>query len=268
MIAMENATVIDGDVVADELILKTRDGTPINAGNVRGPVGPSGANGSGYIVCTSTTRPSLLPSDEGKAIYETDTDLVRTWTGTRWKLQEYIICTSTTRPAGLVAQDEGVKIYEVDTKKEFLWTGSDWQKYPSQISTGIIVSGPTLNGPTAGATLPLNRVVNGPASWLNSNVITIPVGAGGIYRISYDVAAVSGSAIMISAEIRNAANAAKGMNTTLGVAQNGTWTQHLHGMWVVPVADGDTFKIVAMNANQAQAVNNFSLIRESDSLGG
>lgn len=120
---MEDATIIDGNIVGDDLVLLTKDGTPINAGNVRGPVGPSG---SGYLVCTSSTRPSLGTGDEGIVIYETDTDLVRIWTGTRWRVQEKIVCTSTTRPTGLGTADEGVNIYETDTNLEFTWSGSAW----------------------------------------------------------------------------------------------------------------------------------------------
>lgn len=45
MLAMENATVIDGEIVGDDLILKTKDNTEINAGNVRGPQGIEGPMG-------------------------------------------------------------------------------------------------------------------------------------------------------------------------------------------------------------------------------
>lgn len=48
MQAIENASVIDGDIVGDNLILKRFDQTTINAGNVRGPQGiqgPAGQNG-------------------------------------------------------------------------------------------------------------------------------------------------------------------------------------------------------------------------------
>lgn len=126
MLGIENASVVDGNVVGNNLILVTHGGTNIDAGNVRGPIGPSGA---AHIICTSTTRPSLSPAEEGKSIYETDTDLIRVWSGTRWKLQEKIICTSTTRPAGLGTADEGVKIYETDTNTEYSWTGSAWMPY-------------------------------------------------------------------------------------------------------------------------------------------
>jgi hypothetical protein len=124
MIEMENATVIDGNIVGNDLVLQTRDGTNINAGNVRGPKGDMGNQGTSFVVCTSTTRPTGVP--EGYAIYETDTDLIRIWTGARWRLQEKIICTSAARPAGLVAADEGIKIYETDTNIEYVWTGTSY----------------------------------------------------------------------------------------------------------------------------------------------
>lgn len=122
MVEMENATVVDGTVSGDNLILITREGTQINAGSVRGPQGIPGPT---FIVCTSTTRPAFTAGDVGKAIFETDTKLIRMWMGTHWKLQEKIICTSTTRPA-MIAVDEGVKIYETDTDIEYIWNGTSW----------------------------------------------------------------------------------------------------------------------------------------------
>ena len=45
MLEIENNTVVDGSIVGDDLILTTFGGTDINAGNVRGPVGPEGPIG-------------------------------------------------------------------------------------------------------------------------------------------------------------------------------------------------------------------------------
>lgn len=42
MLAMEAATIVDGDIVGDNLILTRHDGATINAGNVRGPTGSPG----------------------------------------------------------------------------------------------------------------------------------------------------------------------------------------------------------------------------------
>lgn len=81
MTTMENATIIDGNIVGNDLVLVTKGGTNINAGNVRGPIGPSGA---AFIICTSTTRPTLSAGEEGKTIYETDTNLIYVWHGTSW----------------------------------------------------------------------------------------------------------------------------------------------------------------------------------------
>lgn len=46
MLVIENETVVDGEVQGDNLILMTREGTPIDAGNVRGPQGPKGDAGA------------------------------------------------------------------------------------------------------------------------------------------------------------------------------------------------------------------------------
>ena len=45
MEAIEAASVVDGDVVGDNLILTKHDASTINAGNVRGPTGSTGATG-------------------------------------------------------------------------------------------------------------------------------------------------------------------------------------------------------------------------------
>ena len=45
MRVIENTTVVDGEVQGDNLILVTREGTPIDAGNVRGPQGIQGVAG-------------------------------------------------------------------------------------------------------------------------------------------------------------------------------------------------------------------------------
>lgn len=45
MLDIENTSIVDGAVVGDNLILEQRDGTPIDAGNVRGPQGTQGIQG-------------------------------------------------------------------------------------------------------------------------------------------------------------------------------------------------------------------------------
>lgn len=42
-LAIEAASVVDGEVIGDNLVLYRHDGTPIDAGNVRGPAGGGSA---------------------------------------------------------------------------------------------------------------------------------------------------------------------------------------------------------------------------------
>ena len=62
MLEIENESIVDGDVVGNNLILKRRDNVEINAGNVRGPqgiqgnVGPQGVTGpQGPVGLTGAT---------------------------------------------------------------------------------------------------------------------------------------------------------------------------------------------------------------------
>ena len=50
MLAIEAASVVDGDVIGDNLILTKHDGSQINAGSVRGPQGPAGPTSSDLSV--------------------------------------------------------------------------------------------------------------------------------------------------------------------------------------------------------------------------
>jgi microcystin-dependent protein len=122
MLEIEDASVVGGSVVGTNLILHTHGGDDIDAGSITGPMGPSGA---AFIICTSGTRPTLTAPEAGKVIYETDTKLVRVWTGSVWRLQERVICTHAGRPT-MTSGDEGVKIYETDTNNEYIWSGSAW----------------------------------------------------------------------------------------------------------------------------------------------
>lgn len=53
MQAIEDSAIIDGAVVGDDLILTRYDTTTINAGNVRGPIGPGNTNNA-WTAYTST----------------------------------------------------------------------------------------------------------------------------------------------------------------------------------------------------------------------
>ena len=122
-----NKTIVSAKIQGGHLIFTYHDGTTLDVGSVTGPTGPKGADGAAFIICTSTTKPSLGAGDEGKAIYETDTNIWRIWRGTLWTPQERIICTSTTRPTSLNANHTGTEIYETDTTRTYIWSGSRWE---------------------------------------------------------------------------------------------------------------------------------------------
>lgn len=80
---IENQAIVSGAVVGDDLILTRFNGGTINAGNVRGAVGPEGPSGvAGIEVVTSGTRPGSPYN--GQVIYETDTDRFFNWDGVSW----------------------------------------------------------------------------------------------------------------------------------------------------------------------------------------
>lgn len=115
-------TVVEAEVVGNNLVLRTRAGDPIIAGDVRGPQGPPGTDPSIQLV-TSTTRPTTGLFD-GLAIYETDTDRFFIYNGTAWVYRGGLwLCTNTTRPASPFA---GLQIYETNTGFTYIYNGAAW----------------------------------------------------------------------------------------------------------------------------------------------
>lgn len=123
MIEIEAASVVDGVIVGDDLILTRYDGSTINAGDVRGPQGPIGSSSdTAVVIATSGTRPAMPYA--GLYVYETDTDFVYRWNGSAWVyVGGTIICTSGTRPA---VPFTGLEIYETDTKRPYTYNGTIW----------------------------------------------------------------------------------------------------------------------------------------------
>jgi hypothetical protein len=124
---IEDTTVVDGNIVGDDLILITREGTEINAGDVRGIQGIQGIPGPTSIaVATSTTRPTGGALFNGLGLYETDTKRFYIYDAatTTWLYRGGLwICTSATRPA---SPFEGLEIYETDTDNKYVWNGTAW----------------------------------------------------------------------------------------------------------------------------------------------
>lgn len=83
MLEIEDTTVVDGEVVGDNLILYQRDGTPIDAGDVRGPTGATG--GGGWVYPRTFASPLYVwdfPHNQGtKAVS------VITWDNTGTEIQ-------------------------------------------------------------------------------------------------------------------------------------------------------------------------------------
>lgn len=118
---IEDNAIVSGHIDGDDLILVRNDSTEINAGDVRGPIGPTGGS---IIVCTSSTRPTGGSLFEGLGIYETDTDRFYMYNGSTWIYRGGLwLCTSGTRPA---SPFEGLEIYETDTDKKYIYNGSVW----------------------------------------------------------------------------------------------------------------------------------------------
>lgn len=72
MLAIEAASVVDGDISGDNLILTKHDGSTINAGNVRGPAGTDGADaapGSVTVVADTT----IVRTSDGRGKIATPT---------------------------------------------------------------------------------------------------------------------------------------------------------------------------------------------------
>jgi hypothetical protein len=67
MLEIEAASVVDGDVSGDSLFLTRKDGSLINAGNVRGPVGPAGPMGSALSVVSGLVVPDVGVSNQIRA---------------------------------------------------------------------------------------------------------------------------------------------------------------------------------------------------------
>ncbi len=62
MLAIENATIVDADVVGDNLIFERHDSTTFDAGNVRGAAGTNGTNGVNAPAVLAATTANVTQS--------------------------------------------------------------------------------------------------------------------------------------------------------------------------------------------------------------
>lgn len=186
-------------------------------------------------------------------------------------VQEQVVATfpsTAARDAAIVAPKPGQCCYVVGVG--FQIYGTSWQAYSSP--RGVVVSGTNQAAPNAAQQLPLTTVIHGPASWLGTNMITLPADAGGLYLLSLVVAYTSPTVAAIAFGLRNAALAQYSpLMLTGGMVAAGNPTNHLHGSWLRQCVGGDGFRVYnegnTMTGGQA-GVERFSLVRVGDALAG
>jgi hypothetical protein len=169
------------------------------------------------------------------------------------------------RDAAIIAPKVGQGCYVTAVGLQF-WNGAGWISYTSP--RGVIVAGPGNTAPAVNALLTLNQVLNGPASWLAANTITLPAGAGGLYAINLQITYASPTTAAVGMDLRNAAAVSYGLQVA-GMVYPGNPTSYLNGAWHRVCADGETFRVY--NAGNAVAggnviVSRLSLIRIGDAL--
>lgn len=135
---------------------------------------------------------------------------------------------------------------------------------------GIICNGGSIAAPNTGAKLPLDTVVNGPASWLANSRVLLPPGAGGLYLIECVVNFQSPTVAAIQFGIQNAAAADFAPPLRFaGMIAVGNPRQHWHGTWLRQCADGESFAVWnvgnPMTSGSAQC-DRFSMVRLGDAL--
>lgn len=134
MLVIENETVVDGEVQGDNLILITREGTPIDAGNVRGPVGPTGPAG-GVSSINDQTGPVYAPrifanktaldawaaAPSGAVAVTTDSEVIWEKNGSGWVATSpsHVFTSATDRDARWATPAEGS--YAVTTDDDVSW---------------------------------------------------------------------------------------------------------------------------------------------------
>src|SRR6266540_644103 len=75
MLAIENASIVDGDISGDNLILTKHDGSTVNAGNVRGPAGTDGTDAApGSVTVVADTTIVRTSDGRGKVATPTATE--------------------------------------------------------------------------------------------------------------------------------------------------------------------------------------------------
>jgi hypothetical protein len=142
MLVIENETVVDGEVQGDNLILLTREGTPIDAGNVRGPVGPTGPaggvsavndqSGAVYSPRIFASKAALdsgwVTAPVGAIAITTDTETVWEKNATGWFVSNAyrIFNTIADRDTRWANAPEGARASAIDTDSGYYKSPAGW----------------------------------------------------------------------------------------------------------------------------------------------
>jgi len=145
MLQIENQSIVDGEIVNDNLILSRFDGNTINAGNVRGPEGPQGGTltikGSVSLI---TNLPTSGNSTNDAYIVDENSHIY-VWNGTTW-----IDAGTMQGPAGIGIPSGGIsgQILVKDTTTDYDTSWADnvtpAVKYLVKNTTGTIATAGTV----------------------------------------------------------------------------------------------------------------------------
>lgn len=140
MLAMEDATIIDGTVVGNDLILVTKAGVQINAGNVRGPQGNQGIPGPLTTVDADARYLKLTGGSVSGRITANTSEGLRIVHATGPFSSFYI---DSTRVGYIQGQTDEFKLVAEDSNPITFYTGGDEKvRVPHALGQEIL----TLNG--------------------------------------------------------------------------------------------------------------------------
>lgn len=232
-----NASVVSGSVnTTGGLILKTRGGTDIDAGNVRGPIGNTGPAGpTGIAGGTTAVRNTIYPLPTTAAAMATLANKVITFYNTTTeKLETYYAKTGT---AGLTVT--GVS------------GDSGWYEnhYMSKFPKGLVKE--TSNNASTGY---IDKT-----TWNLTETLLVPLVSGRRYRAHYKASHLSASGNMAISVLAHV-SATTDNNPNSGTQIEGDWTLYaaptagqgktdiLEFHWTAPSTGTYNFKISTMRA--------------------
>lgn len=131
MLEIEANSVVDGNIVVDDLILTKHDGSTINAGNVRGPIGPEGPEGGDPTVGSF------------RATRGSDTSLAR---GNPINLTEVFDISSSFSAGVFTVPVDGIYHFEWSLVFRDPIAVGDWVQSRLRLNSGILMKGSRIIG--------------------------------------------------------------------------------------------------------------------------